>query len=78
MLNEFFEFQSAEEAAQTGIFLACADEVKGVTGGFFGEMKHSWKPPRTKNKELMRAIWENSERVVKLIPEEKIDYEGKL
>lgn len=72
----FCDLQTAEEAAQTGIYLACANEVKDITGEFFGELKPVPKPPGANNKNLCKAIWTESERIVKLTPEEKIQLEN--
>lgn len=67
-----FDFQTAEEAAQTGIYLACANEVKGITGEFFCNLKTVRKPPRITSKRLRNAIWTESEKRVNLQLEERI------
>lgn len=64
--------QTPEQAAQTAIYLACADEVKDVTGEFFGDLKPRRKPPRSHDRTLREAIWKESERVVKLTDDERI------
>lgn len=64
--------QSAEDSAQTGIYLACDEEVKHITGEFFGDFAPTWKPPMANDEKLRKAIWKWSEKVVKLRPDERL------
>ncbi|KAJ8922727.1 hypothetical protein NQ315_007762 [Exocentrus adspersus] len=73
--SDFYAFvagKSAEQGAQTGIHLACAKEVEGVSGEFFFELKPTWKPKLTRNKQLCNDVWSITEELVKLKPNEKL------
>ncbi|CAH1121696.1 unnamed protein product [Ceutorhynchus assimilis] len=62
--------KSAEEGAQTLIYLAHADEVKNITGKFFMEGRVVWHPYQLKNKKFCEEVWERSIIYTKLEPNE--------
>ncbi|CAG9854004.1 unnamed protein product [Phyllotreta striolata] len=72
VIASFLAGKSPEEGAQTGIHLACANEVENVTGKFFGEGVPRFKPYQAYNKKLCDALWRHSEEVVQLKPEEML------
>nr|CAH7747999.1 unnamed protein product [Callosobruchus chinensis] len=54
------------------VYLACAKEMESVSGKFFSPSGETFRPPITKNKQFCQQVWELSEEVVKLRPEEKL------
>ncbi|VEN34852.1 unnamed protein product [Callosobruchus maculatus] len=54
------------------IYLACAKEMESVSGKLFSPRGETFKPPITRDKQFCQQIWEFSEEVVKLRPEEKL------
>ncbi|KAJ8919245.1 hypothetical protein NQ315_003828 [Exocentrus adspersus] len=68
----FVTGKSAEQGAQTGIHLACDNEVEGVSGQFFYDLKPTWKPKLIRNKQLCDEVWNITEELVKLKPNEKL------
>ncbi|KAG5864311.1 hypothetical protein JTB14_036108 [Gonioctena quinquepunctata] len=64
--------KTPEEGAQTGIYLATANEVESITGKFFGDIVQIPAPKALANKVLCEKIWRLSEKIVKLRPEEKL------
>nr|CAI5824635.1 unnamed protein product [Callosobruchus analis] len=73
VLTAFASFlKTPREGAQTGIHLACSDEVSGVTGQFFGEGAPRFKPWSAYDENLCKEVWKLSEKAVKLKAEEAI------
>ncbi|KAK4017949.1 hypothetical protein OUZ56_000024 [Daphnia magna] len=64
-------FKSAKEGAQTTIHLAVADEVANVTGEYFSDCKIAKTSKLAKDAGLAKKLWEVSETLVKLKPEER-------
>ncbi|XP_069675773.1 retinol dehydrogenase 11-like [Periplaneta americana] len=64
-------FKDAQEASQTPIFVACHKQLDNVTGKFFAECELLTPSPKATNDELNKAVWEMSEALVHLKPEEK-------
>ncbi|CAG9819112.1 unnamed protein product [Phaedon cochleariae] len=64
--------KSTEEGAQTTIHLALANELKEVTGKHFWDCIMFPQPPGAWNKKFCDDIWEASEKLVQLKPEEKL------
>ncbi|XP_045024832.1 retinol dehydrogenase 14 isoform X3 [Daphnia magna] len=63
--------KSAKEGAQTTIHLAVADEVANVTGEYFSDCKIAKTSKLAKDAGLAKKLWEVSETLVKLKPEER-------
>lgn len=51
--------------------MAVSKEVVGVSGKFFADCRRFPMPPRGGNLEIMKKVWDVSEKCVKLTPEEK-------
>ncbi|XP_050304716.1 retinol dehydrogenase 13-like [Anthonomus grandis grandis] len=62
--------KSAEEGAQTLIYLAHADEVKDITGKYFMEGKRFPAPVILRNNEYCQELWDRSVLYTKLEPHE--------
>jgi len=58
--------RTPEEAAQNSIFLATADEVKGVTGTYFDDRKPKALSPVCKDVTLRKNLWALSEKLTGL------------
>jgi NAD(P)-dependent dehydrogenase (short-subunit alcohol dehydrogenase family) len=58
--------KSPEEAAQTSIFLACSDLVKGVTGKYFDNRETKEVSSLCNNLQLRKDLWEMSEKLTSL------------
>ena len=58
--------RTPEEAAQNSIFLATADEVKGVTGTYFDNRKPKALSPVCKDVTLRKNLWALSEKLTGL------------
>lgn len=56
-------FKSANEGAQTSIYLAVADEVKNVSGLYFVDCSPSWTSPTARNGKTAKKLWEISEKL---------------
>ncbi|CAH2008267.1 unnamed protein product [Acanthoscelides obtectus] len=63
---------SIEEGAQTTIHLALSKKLKDVTGRHFWDCRVFPMPPGAWNKKFSDDVWEASEKLVQLKPEEKI------
>jgi len=63
-------FKSAEEGAQTSIYLAVADEVADVTGKYFSDCKICEPSKPAKDDATAKKLWEISNIFVKLNQEE--------
>jgi NAD(P)-dependent dehydrogenase (short-subunit alcohol dehydrogenase family) len=58
---------SSEEAAQTSIYLASSNEVKGITGKYFEKKKIKEKAsPKSEDRQLQKALWQLSEKLTGL------------
>lgn len=64
-------FQTAEEGAQTTIYVALSKEVEGITGAIFDNCKQVGMYESAKKMEFCKEVWNKSEELVKLKPEEK-------
>nr|CAI5824416.1 unnamed protein product [Callosobruchus analis] len=63
---------SIEEGAQTTIHLALSKKLRDVTGRHFWDCRVFPMPPGAWNKKFCDDVWEASEKLVQLKPEEKI------
>ena len=54
---------SAQEGAQTSIYLASSDKVEGVTGGYYDRKVRKNPSPRCADARLRRSLWELSEQL---------------
>nr|CAD7204881.1 unnamed protein product [Timema douglasi] len=63
-------FQDAVEGAQTTIYLAVSEEVEGVTGKYFADCKEATPSAAARDEGLAKKLWEKSEELVKLTPQE--------
>jgi len=59
--------RTPEEAAQNSIFLATADEVKGVTGTYFDDRKPKTLSPVCRDVTLRKNLWALSEKLTGLV-----------
>jgi NAD(P)-dependent dehydrogenase (short-subunit alcohol dehydrogenase family) len=58
---------SPEDAAQTSVYLASSDEVKGITGKYFEKKKIKEKvSPKSQDIRLQKELWQLSERLTGL------------
>jgi NAD(P)-dependent dehydrogenase (short-subunit alcohol dehydrogenase family) len=57
---------SKEEGAQTSIYLASSDEVKGITGKYFCKKKAKNPSGRCKEIRLQKELWQLSEKLTGL------------
>ena len=62
-LMDFFSI-SAEQGAQTTIYLATSPEVEGVTGKYFYKQKEATPTAAAQNDADARTLWETSEKLV--------------
>jgi NAD(P)-dependent dehydrogenase (short-subunit alcohol dehydrogenase family) len=58
--------RTPEEAAHNSVFLACSDEVKGVTGTYFDDRKPKALSPACRDVTLRKRLWELSEKLTGL------------
>jgi len=63
------ELLSAQQGADTIIFLASSKEVGGVTGKYFYKRKVKTSSELSYNKELQNELWEMSKKMIKKISE---------
>jgi len=63
--------KSAKEGAQTTIYLAVDEEVGKETGKYFSDCKESVPSKSARNDGTAKKLWEVSEALVKLKPEER-------
>lgn len=52
---------SPAEGAQTSIYLASSDEVKGVTGKYFYKRNPTYVAPKCRDMKLQKGLWQLSE-----------------
>jgi len=67
-------FKTSEEGAQTSIHVALSKDIEGVSGEYFDNCRIAWFPPMHKlarNEGVVKKVWEKSEELVKLKPEER-------
>ncbi|KAJ9600734.1 hypothetical protein L9F63_026131 [Diploptera punctata] len=64
-------FKNVRDGAQTTIHLAVSEEVEGVTGKYFADCKEAKMSKAAKDKGLAKKLWEKSEIMVGLKPEER-------
>jgi len=58
---------SPQEAAQTGVYLASSDEVRGLSGKYFEKKKIREKmSPKCNDRQLQKGLWEVSETLTGL------------
>ncbi|KAL1495083.1 hypothetical protein ABEB36_010557 [Hypothenemus hampei] len=67
--------KNIDEGAQTIIHLALCNKLRDVTGKHFWDCRLFPSPPGTWNKKFAESIWERSEELVGLKPEEKLKLE---
>ncbi|PSN38582.1 Retinol dehydrogenase 14 [Blattella germanica] len=63
--------KNARDGAQTSIYLAVSEEVEGVTGKYFADCKVATVSSKAKDDGLAKKLWEKSEALVGLKPEER-------
>nr|CAD7614609.1 unnamed protein product [Timema genevievae] len=63
--------KDAVEGAQTTLYLAVSEQMEGVTGKYFAECKEVTPSAKTRDEGLARKLWEKSEEIVKLKPQER-------
>lgn len=72
--SKFVWFQSAEEGAQTSIYVAVSKDIEGVTGEYFdncGIARLLPMPRLARDEGLAKKVWEKTEGYIKLTEEEK-------
>ncbi|MFC1979819.1 SDR family oxidoreductase [Chloroflexota bacterium] len=58
---------SPEEGAETSVYLASSDEVKGVTGKYFDKKKPKDVSSKCKDLQLQKGLWQLSEGLTGLV-----------
>jgi NAD(P)-dependent dehydrogenase (short-subunit alcohol dehydrogenase family) len=61
--------QSAKKGAETSIYLASSDEVKGLTGKCFAKKKQTTTCPASYDEDLQARLWKKTESLLGLVPE---------
>lgn len=59
-------FKTVVEGAQTSLYLACSDEVKGVSGKYFYDCKEQSLQPYIMIPQEHKKLWDESAKIVKL------------
>jgi NAD(P)-dependent dehydrogenase (short-subunit alcohol dehydrogenase family) len=59
-------FKTVVEGAQTSLYLACSDDVKGVTGKYFYDCKEQGLQPYISIPQEHKILWDESVKIVKL------------
>lgn len=59
-------FKTVAEGAQTSLYLACSEEVNGVTGKYFYDCKEQGLASYVTVAEEHKKLWEESAKIVKL------------
>jgi retinol dehydrogenase-12 len=67
---------SSEEGAQTSIYLASSDEVKGVTGQYFYKCKARKSSAASYDEETQRELWKLSKELTGLGKAKKLSTDG--
>jgi len=57
---------SPRDGAQTSIYLASSDDVRGVTGKYFYKLNPSFVSPKCRDRQLQRGLWQLSEKLTGL------------
>jgi len=57
---------SLKKGAETSVFLASSDDVKGVTGKYFVDCKATESSPESYNQETQNRLWEISEKLTEV------------
>jgi NAD(P)-dependent dehydrogenase (short-subunit alcohol dehydrogenase family) len=57
---------SPQDGAQTSIYLASSDDVRGVTGKYFYKLNPSFVSPKCRNIQLQKGLWQLSEKLTGL------------
>jgi NAD(P)-dependent dehydrogenase (short-subunit alcohol dehydrogenase family) len=57
---------SPRDGAQTSIYLASSDDVRGVTGKYFYKLNPSFVSPKCRDIQLQKGLWELSEKLTGL------------
>jgi NAD(P)-dependent dehydrogenase (short-subunit alcohol dehydrogenase family) len=57
---------SPAEGAQTSIYLASSDDVRGVTGKYFYKRSPSFVSPKSRDMKLQKGLWQLSENLTGL------------
>ena len=61
--------QSAKKGAETSVYLASSDEVKGLTGKCFARKKETKTCPVSYDEELQKRLWSKTESMLGLAPD---------
>nr|CAD7587564.1 unnamed protein product [Timema genevievae] len=64
--------KDAVEGAQTTLYLAVSEQMEGVTGKYFAECKEVTPSAKARDEGFARKLWEKSEEIVKLKPQERV------
>jgi len=62
--------KSVRDGAQTGVYMASAPELDGVTGQYFSDCEKRQPSPESQNEQLARRLWRISLRMVGLEEED--------
>lgn len=65
-------FKNPTEGAQTSLYLAVSDDCDQVTGKYFVDCKEGFMGLKARREELGASLWELSEKMVRLRPEETL------
>lgn len=65
-------FKSPTEGAQTSIYVAVSEDCDQVTGRYFSDCSEANMSYKARDKNMAEKLWEVSEEMVKLRPEEMI------
>jgi NAD(P)-dependent dehydrogenase (short-subunit alcohol dehydrogenase family) len=63
--------QSAKKGAETSIYLASSDEVKGITGKCFAKKKETTTCPASYDEDLQRRLWIKTESLLGIASNDK-------
>lgn len=61
-------FKTPEQGSQTSVYLACSSEVEGVSGKYFLDCKEKGVSSGASDVEKARKLWELSQKLVDLKP----------
>jgi NAD(P)-dependent dehydrogenase (short-subunit alcohol dehydrogenase family) len=59
-------FKTVQEGCQTSLYLACSEELNGVTGKYFYDCKEQGLQPYVTNSQDHKKLWDESVKIVKL------------
>ncbi|KAF9406155.1 hypothetical protein HW555_013375 [Spodoptera exigua] len=65
-------FKNPVEGAQTSLYLAISDDCDETSGGYFVDCKPGYMGMKARNEDLAAKLWDLSEQMVGLKPEETI------